>query len=143
MEDKIGVFICTSYGIADALDLDGLTKVATEECGAQFCTTLPTCEGSGLEAIRQAIENESLTKALIAGISMASLMVSAKRSVANGLTIRASVNSLDAPVKGLSIKIPSSSNRLATNSLATRFIPSCSEFTMQKCAIRLKAISVN
>ena len=33
MEDKIGVFICTGYGIAEALDIDALCKVATEEYG--------------------------------------------------------------------------------------------------------------
>ena len=40
------------------------------------------------------------------------------------------------PVKRLSSRTPSSSVRLATNSLATRFIPSCSELTTQKSASR-------
>ena len=31
MDDKIGVFICSGYGIAEALDLEALGKVVTEE----------------------------------------------------------------------------------------------------------------
>jgi hypothetical protein len=31
MDDKIGVFICTGYGIAEAVDVDELCKVATDE----------------------------------------------------------------------------------------------------------------
>ena len=69
MEDKIGVFICTGYGIEEALDLDALQTVATDEYDVPFCKTVPNCEGPGLEAICQDIENESLTKVLIAGIS--------------------------------------------------------------------------
>ena len=69
MEDKIGVFICTGYGIAEAIDIDALSKVATDEHKIPFCTTVDSCEGSGLEAIRGRIESEGLSKALIAGIS--------------------------------------------------------------------------
>ena len=45
MEDKIGVFICTGYGIADALDVDALCKVATGEYKVPFCKTIDSCEG--------------------------------------------------------------------------------------------------
>jgi quinone-modifying oxidoreductase subunit QmoB len=69
MEDKIGVFICTGYGIAEALDIDGITKVATEEFNVPFCTTIPSCEGAALAAVRDEIEKEGLTKVVIAGIS--------------------------------------------------------------------------
>ena len=69
MEDKIGVFICTGYGIAEALDVDALCKVATEECNAAFCKTVGSCEGSELESMREDIESEGLTKVVIAGIS--------------------------------------------------------------------------
>ncbi len=69
MEDKIGVFICTGYGIADALDIEALCKVATDEFKVPFCKTVASCEGAGLEAIRSDIESEGLTKVVIAGIS--------------------------------------------------------------------------
>jgi quinone-modifying oxidoreductase subunit QmoB len=69
MEDKIGVFICTGYGIAEALDIDALCKVATDECGVPFCKTVDSCEGPGLDAINEDIQKEGLTKVVIAGIS--------------------------------------------------------------------------
>jgi len=70
MEEKIGVFICTGYGIGESLDVEALSKVATNEMKAPFCKTVPSCEGPDLEAICQDIETESLTKVLIAGISL-------------------------------------------------------------------------
>ncbi len=69
MEDKIGVFICTGYGIAEALDIDALCKVATDEYNVPFCKTVDSCEGPGLESINEDIKNEGLTKVVIAGIS--------------------------------------------------------------------------
>jgi quinone-modifying oxidoreductase subunit QmoB len=69
MEDKIGVFICTGYGIADALDIDALCKVVTDEYNVGFCKTVESCEGSGLQAINEDIKNEGLTKVVISGIS--------------------------------------------------------------------------
>jgi len=69
MEDKIGVFICTGYGIAEALDIEALCKVATEEYKVPFCKTVGSCEGAGLESIIGDINNEGLNKVLIAGIS--------------------------------------------------------------------------
>ncbi len=69
MEDKIGVFICTGYGIAEALDVDALCKVANGESGVQLCRTVDSCEGPDLESINEEIGNEGLNKAVIAGIS--------------------------------------------------------------------------
>ncbi len=69
MADKIGVFVCTGYGIAEALDVDALCKVATEECSIPFCKTVDSCEGPGLDAINEDIKNEELNKVVIAGIS--------------------------------------------------------------------------
>ena len=68
-EDRIGVFICTGYGIADSLDIEALCRVALEECGVPYCRTVESCEGPDLETIRAEIENEGLTKAVVAGIS--------------------------------------------------------------------------
>lgn len=69
MEDKIGVFVCTGYGIAEALDIDALCKVATDEFKVPFCKTVDSCEGSDLDSINDDIENEGLTKVVVAGIS--------------------------------------------------------------------------
>jgi quinone-modifying oxidoreductase subunit QmoB len=69
MDDKIGVFVCTGYGIAEALDVDALCKVATDEYNVPFCKTVESCEGPGLAVINEDIESEGLTKALVAGIS--------------------------------------------------------------------------
>ena len=69
MEDKIGVFICTGYGIAEALDIEALCEVVTGECEIPFAKTVDSCEGDGLDAINQVIESEGLTKVIVAGIS--------------------------------------------------------------------------
>ena len=69
MEDKIGVFICTGYGIAEALDIDALCKVASDELDVPFCKTVESCEGPGLESINRDIASEGLSKAVVAGIS--------------------------------------------------------------------------
>jgi len=69
VEDKIGVFVCTGYGIAEAIDVDALCKVATEEFNVPFSKTVDSCEGPGLESINKDIQDEGLTKVVIAGIS--------------------------------------------------------------------------
>ena len=56
MEEKIGVFICTGYGIAEALDIDALCKVATDELKVPFCKTIDSCEGQGLRSIIEDIK---------------------------------------------------------------------------------------
>jgi len=69
MEEKIGVFICAGYGIGEALDVEALAKVATDEMKVGFCKTVQSCEGDGLEEINKDIERETLTKVVVAGIS--------------------------------------------------------------------------
>ncbi len=69
MEDNIGVFICTGYGIAEALDIDALCKVATDEYKIKFCKTIKSCEKFDLESINEDIKSEGLNKVVIAGIS--------------------------------------------------------------------------
>ncbi len=69
MEEKIGVFICSGYGIAEALDIDALCNVATSEFSVPFCEVVDTCEGPGLDIIREKILSEGLTKVVIGGIS--------------------------------------------------------------------------
>ena len=69
MENKIGVFICTGYGIAEALDIEALCKVATDEYKVPFCKTIDSCEAADIEKICADIISEELTKVLVAGIS--------------------------------------------------------------------------
>lgn len=69
MEDKIGVFICTGYGIAEALDIEALCKVAEEEFTISSCRTIDSCEPSDLRLIARDIKNEGLTKVVIGGVS--------------------------------------------------------------------------
>lgn len=69
MEDRIGVFICTGYGIKDALDIEALSKVATDEFKVTFCTTIEVCDKSALEKVNLQIADEKLNKVVIAGIS--------------------------------------------------------------------------
>ena len=71
-----------------------------------------------------------------AGISTASRIASAIASTSYGFTSSASRSSDEAPVNWLRMSAPSSSPRTEMNSLATRFMPSCSEVTMQKSAWR-------
>jgi len=69
VEDKIGVFICTGYGIAESLDIDALCKVATDEYDVPFCKKVDSCEGPGLASMNEDIKAEGLNKVVIAGIS--------------------------------------------------------------------------
>ena len=69
MAEKIGVFICTGYGIAEAIDVDALCEVATGEYKVPFCKTVASCEGSSLQSIVEDIRNEGLDGVVIAGIS--------------------------------------------------------------------------
>ena len=63
-------------------------------------------------------------------------MASAKSSGANGFTGTTSESARAAPVNSDSSSTPASSVREATNSLATRFMPSCSDDTTQTSAAR-------
>jgi len=69
MENKIGVFICTGYGIGEALDIEALAKVATDEFQVDFCRTIDSCEGDDLDEVLSEIRSENLNRVVIAGIS--------------------------------------------------------------------------
>ena len=84
MEDKIGVFICTGYGIAEALDVDALCEVVDDEFSVALCKTVDSCEGAALEGIKQDIESEGLTKVVIGGISPRRYADDADTSVLGG-----------------------------------------------------------
>ncbi len=69
MEEKIGVFICTGYGISDAIDIEALQKVATDEYKVPVCKLVDSCENEDLKSIIKVIKSEELSKVVIAGIS--------------------------------------------------------------------------
>ncbi|MFH1701604.1 MAG: FAD-dependent oxidoreductase [Candidatus Zixiibacteriota bacterium] len=69
MENNIGVFICTGYGIAEALDVEALCKVAEEEYKVSICRRIESCEKTELAVVNEEIKAKNLNKILIAGIS--------------------------------------------------------------------------
>ncbi len=69
MDDKIGVFICTGYGISAALDIEALRQVAVAEDDVCVCETVASCQGAGLEPLLQAVEEHGLNKVVVAGVS--------------------------------------------------------------------------
>ncbi len=73
MSDKLGVFICTGYGIGDALDIDTLEGVAGEY-NADVCVTFEAVNADSLGSIRQQVADEGLNKVVIAGTSSRTYM---------------------------------------------------------------------
>ena len=70
MEKKIGVYICTGCGIGDSLDIERLSKVATEEFNVPICKTHGfLCGEEGLKLIKEDINKEGVNTVLIAGCS--------------------------------------------------------------------------
>ena len=69
MENKLGVFICSGYGIGEALDLEALEKVAKDEYKVPHCQTLVSCEGDDLAQIIAEVKGEELNRVIIAGYS--------------------------------------------------------------------------
>ncbi len=69
MENKVGVFICTGYGIAEALDIEALTKVANDEYHVSFCKSISACEEPDIQSVIDDIKSEGLNKIVIAGVS--------------------------------------------------------------------------
>jgi len=68
VEDKLGVYICTGYGIKEAVDVEALKKIAEEE-GAAHVAEVDSCEGEDLEAIKKEVTDQGLTRVVIAGPS--------------------------------------------------------------------------
>jgi quinone-modifying oxidoreductase subunit QmoB len=66
---KIGVYICTGYGIGEALNIDELSAVATSEFKVDVCKTVPSCEAGDIDFIKKDIADEGLEKVVVAGPS--------------------------------------------------------------------------
>jgi quinone-modifying oxidoreductase subunit QmoB len=70
MDHKIGVYIDTGYGIGDALDIEALSAVATDEFGVAVCRADSYWnDPDKLAIIRNDISSEELTAVIIAGPS--------------------------------------------------------------------------
>lgn len=70
MEKKIAVYICSGCGIDDALDIEKLGKVATEESSVPICKNHPNlCSEEGAALIKNDIDNEGANTLVIAACS--------------------------------------------------------------------------
>jgi quinone-modifying oxidoreductase subunit QmoB len=70
MEKKIAVYICSGCGIGDALDIDQLGKVATDEGSVAICKNHSNlCSPEGVALIKNDIKNEGANTLVIAACS--------------------------------------------------------------------------
>jgi quinone-modifying oxidoreductase subunit QmoB len=70
MERKISVYICSGCGIGDALDIEQLGKVATDESSVPICKNHSNlCSEEGAALIKNDIDNEGANSIVIAACS--------------------------------------------------------------------------
>ena len=70
MEKKLAAYICTGCGIGDALDIEQLSKVATDESSVPICRTHPNlCSQEGADLIKKDMEGEGANTLMIAACS--------------------------------------------------------------------------
>jgi len=70
LEKKIAVYICSGCGIGDALDIEQLSKVATDDGGVPICKIHPNlCSKEGVELIKKDISGEEVNTVVIAACS--------------------------------------------------------------------------
>ncbi|MDL1970913.1 MAG: FAD-dependent oxidoreductase [Candidatus Desulfofervidaceae bacterium] len=69
MEKKIGVYICKGCGIGDALDIDKLSQIATEEFKLPCKVHESLCGEAGVNLIKGDIEGEGVNTVVIAACS--------------------------------------------------------------------------
>ena len=68
MDKKYGVYICTGCGIGDALDIEALSGVASEE-GLPVQTHPFLCSQAGVATIKQDVEEKGTNTMVIAACS--------------------------------------------------------------------------
>jgi quinone-modifying oxidoreductase subunit QmoB len=70
IETKVGVYLCSGCEIGEALNIDELSKVASEENKIPVCKTNPwLCSEAGVEEIRKDIKSEKLNRVVIGACS--------------------------------------------------------------------------
>ena len=70
MEKKTAVYICSGCGIGDAMDIEKLGNVATEEGSVPICRNhVNLCSQEGVELIKKDIEGEGANALIIAACS--------------------------------------------------------------------------
>jgi len=70
MDKKTAVYLCTGCGIGDALDIEKLSEVASDEFKVPICKNHPfLCGSEGLELIKKDIEGEGVNTIVIAACS--------------------------------------------------------------------------
>ena len=69
MEKKLGVYICTGCGIGDAIDIEKLSQMVTEEFKVPCKTHSSLCLAEGTKIIKEDIEKEGINTIVIAGCS--------------------------------------------------------------------------
>lgn len=70
MEKKFGVYICKGCGIADAINVEKLSNVATKDMKMPFCKTHDVlCSPEGVQIIKDDIANEGVNTITIAACS--------------------------------------------------------------------------
>ncbi|MDL1956889.1 MAG: FAD-dependent oxidoreductase [Candidatus Desulfofervidus auxilii] len=69
MEKKLSVYICTGCGIGDAIDIEKLSQVVTEELKLPCKTHESLCLADGLKLIKEDIEKEGINTVIIAACS--------------------------------------------------------------------------
>ena len=70
VETKVGVYICSGCEIGEAVNIEELSKVASEENKVPICKNNPwLCSETGVEEIRNDIKNENLNRVVIGACS--------------------------------------------------------------------------
>lgn len=70
MDKKTAVYICTGCGIGDALDVDPIKQLATDELSIPLCKDHPfLCGEEGVELIKKDIEGEGVNTIIICACS--------------------------------------------------------------------------
>ncbi|MBW1799065.1 MAG: heterodisulfide reductase subunit A, partial [Deltaproteobacteria bacterium] len=70
MDKKTAVYICTGCGIGDALDIDPIKELATDDLSVPLCKDHPfLCGEEGVDLIKKDIEEEGVNTIIICGCS--------------------------------------------------------------------------
>ncbi|MBW1852949.1 MAG: CoB--CoM heterodisulfide reductase iron-sulfur subunit A family protein, partial [Deltaproteobacteria bacterium] len=70
MDKNIGLYICTGCGIGDALDIDPIAEVASDDCSISNCKDHAwLCSPEGVDLIKQDIDGEGVNTIVIAACS--------------------------------------------------------------------------